>query len=248
MSAQLADGDCREIPGSLLGILGANEDDEQHVPRLAPDACRETLRVGVIGLGYVGLPLALEFARRYATVGFDIDVERIDELRRGVDRTREVMARQLRSGRLSCSSDADSLVGCDVLVVAVPTPVDENNEPDLSALREASIIAGRALQPGGLVIFESTVYPGATEEVCLPLLEEHSGLSLHRDFDLGYSPERINPGDASRRVVDIVKITSGSSPTAAARVDRLYASIIGAGTYRAPSIRLAEAAMPWCSR
>ncbi len=232
-----------EILASLLRRDSAESNEAWLPAGLSPGAELKTRRVGVIGMGYVGLPLAVEFARLYPTVGFDIDAGRIEELARGVDRTREVSVRQLRSSeQLACSADAQSLLGCDVLVVAVPTPVDANNQPDLTALRAASIIAGRALQRGGLVVFESTVYPGATEEVCLPLLEQHSGLRLHRDFHLGYSPERINPGDFSRRVADIVKITSGSCPVAAARVDRLYAGIIRAGTYRAPSIRVAEAA------
>lgn len=203
----------------------------------------DNLRIGVIGLGYVGLPLATEFGRRYATVGFDLDGKRIGELTQGHDRTREVSAGALReSRRLSFSGDAAALTGCDVLIIAVPTPVDEFNQPDLSALKSASAIVGWALRPGGVAIFESTVYPGATEEVCAPIIAETSGLELHRGFHLGYSPERINPGDASRRVTDIVKITSGSSPAAADLVDRLYASIIPAGTHRASSIRVAEAA------
>ena len=203
----------------------------------------DQLCIGVIGLGYVGLPLAAVFGRRYVTVGFDLDTRRICELRLGLDRTREVSEDALRdSPWLSFADDAQALRACDVLIVAVPTPVDEFNQPDLRALKSASAIAGSVLRPGGLVVFESTVYPGATEEVCAPIIAERSGLELHRGFHLGYSPERINPGDVERRVTDIVKLTSGSSPAATDLVDRLYASVIPAGAHRASSIRVAEAA------
>ena len=203
----------------------------------------EQLTIGIIGLGYVGLPLAAEFGRRYRTIGFDIDMMRIEELREGHDRTREVPRESLAgSNRLSFSHIEDALCGCDVLIVAVPTPVDEFKQPDLRPLKSASAIAGRSIRPGGIVVFESTVYPGATEEVCAPIIAEKSGLVLNRDFFLGYSPERINPGDHARRVTEITKITSGSTPETADLVDRIYASVIPAGTYRAPSIRVAEAA------
>ncbi len=203
----------------------------------------DQLSIAVIGLGYVGLPLAAELGRRYNTIGFDIDAERIEALRRGHDRTREVSEGALRSApKLGFSSDPAALEGCDVYIIAVPTPVDPANQPDLRPLKAASLTVGRAMRPGALVIYESTVYPGATEEVCGPILSQASGLLVDRDFHLGYSPERINPGDHQRRLTDIVKITSGSNPAAAEMVDRLYASIIPAGTHRAPSIRVAEAA------
>jgi UDP-N-acetyl-D-galactosamine dehydrogenase len=203
----------------------------------------DQVRVGIIGLGYVGLPLAVEFGRLNDTVGFDLDAARIEELRRGNDRTREVPLDQLRdSARLALTASAEDLRDCDVIIVAVPTPVDDFKQPDLSPLRAASATVGRALKPGAVVVFESTVYPGCTEEVCAPIIEACSGLRLNRDFFLGYSPERINPGDHERRLPSIVKITSGSTPEAAKFVDALYARIITAGTHRAPSIRVAEAA------
>jgi UDP-N-acetyl-D-glucosamine/UDP-N-acetyl-D-galactosamine dehydrogenase len=200
-------------------------------------------RIAVIGLGYVGLPLAVAFSREFATLGYDIDAGRVAALREGQDGTGELDADELVAlQELALSADAADLVGCKVFVIAVPTPVNRHKFPDLQPLLAASELVGRALAPGALVIFESTVYPGATEEVCVPLLERISGLACGRDFEVGYSPERINPGDRGRRLADIVKVTSGSSPAAAARVDALYRRIIRAGTHLAPDIRTAEAA------
>jgi UDP-N-acetyl-D-galactosamine dehydrogenase len=199
--------------------------------------------VGVIGLGYVGLPLATEFGRTRRTIAFDIDQRRIAELREGRDHTREVSRDALAAAEHMLVTDDPARLGeCDVILVTVPTPVDEFKRPDLRPLQSASVTAGRALRKGAVVVFESTVYPGATEEVCAPIIEEQSGLRLNEDFYLGYSPERINPGDKNRRLPDIVKVTSGSTPEAADFIDRLYATIIRAGTFRAASIRVAEAA------
>lgn len=200
-------------------------------------------RIGVIGLGYVGLPLAVEFAQHYPTLGFDISVERIDALREGIDVTREVEATQLASTQaLRFTSDASDLKTCNTYIVTVPTPIDEHKRPELSNLIHASESVGRALSSGDVVIYESTVYPGATEEVCIPILESVSNLKLNVDFYAGYSPERINPGDKKHRLASIVKVTSGSSPEAARYVDSLYGSVIGAGTHLASSMRVAEAA------
>ena len=200
-------------------------------------------RIGVIGLGYVGLPLAAEFGRHFDTVGYDIDATRIQELRAGLDRTLETTAEELAAAkRLSFNATTDALADCNVYVVTVPTPIDQAKRPDLRPLIEATRVVGRLLREGDVVIYESTVYPGATEEVCVPILENLSGLVYKTGFHCGYSPERINPGDKAHRLTTIRKITSGSSPEAAAFVDDLYASIIQAGTYRASSIRVAEAA------
>ena len=202
----------------------------------------ETLRVGVIGLGYVGLPLAIALAREWTVVGFDVDVTRLAELDRGHDRTDEVTPEQLAGVDVQLSADSSTLGGCDVLIVAVPTPVDDDNYPDLQPLLTATRLVASELRPGNVVIYESTVYPGATEELCAPLLAEGSGLSLNEDFWVGYSPERINPGDTTHGLENIVKVTSGSTPEAAAFVDRIYRRIVTAGTHMAPSIRVAEAA------
>jgi len=203
----------------------------------------EQVRVGVIGLGYVGLPLAAEFGKVNDTVGFDVDAARVEELRAGHDRTREVKQQELAAAlRMQLTASAEDLLGCDVIIVAVPTPVDDYKQPDLSPLKAASATVGRALKPGAVVVFESTVYPGCTEEVCAPIIEAVSGLKLNQGFFLGYSPERINPGDHARRLPGIVKITSGSTPAAAEFVDALYARVIAAGTHKAASIRVAEAA------
>ncbi len=200
-------------------------------------------RVAVIGLGYVGLPLAAAFAHRYPTVGFDINEARVQELRQGIDSTREVPTDQLRQAScLKFTSDLEDLRGANTYIVTVPTPIDEHKQPDLRPLMGASETVGKVIGPGDVVIYESTVYPGATEEVCLPIIERVSGLTLNRDFFAGYSPERINPGDQTHRLPDIVKVTSGSTAEAAEFVDRLYGSIITAGTHRASSIRVAEAA------
>ena len=199
--------------------------------------------VAVIGLGYVGLPLAVEFGRQIPTIGFDVDSQRITELRLGQDRTLEVSESELaEADRLTLTADRDHLRPADIFIVTVPTPIDEHKRPDLGPLRSASRTVGAALKPGDIVVYESTVYPGATEEVCVPILEAESGLALNVDFTVGYSPERINPGDKTHRLPDIRKVTSGSTPEAAATIDALYAQIIRAGTYSAPSIRVAEAA------
>jgi UDP-N-acetyl-D-galactosamine dehydrogenase len=200
-------------------------------------------RIGVIGLGYVGLPLAVEFGRHYETVGFDLKPERIRDLARGRDRTLEVEPRELRAAkRLRFTAEAKDLRNCRVYIVTVPTPIDVHKRPDLAPLERASTLLGKLLKRGDIVIYESTVYPGCTEEVCVPILERESGLRFNRDFFAGYSPERINPGDRQHRLTTIKKVTAGSTPAAAEFVDKLYASIIKAGTHRASSIRVAEAA------
>jgi UDP-N-acetyl-D-galactosamine dehydrogenase len=199
--------------------------------------------IGILGLGYVGLPLAVAFGKRYQTVGFDLDATRIAELNAGIDVTREVESDDLAEARqLRFSHTKTDLAHCTCFIVAVPTPIDAWRRPDLHPLRSASEIVGEFLKPGDIVIYESTVYPGATEEVCVPILEKVSGLRYNQDFFCGYSPERINPGDKAHRLTDIVKITSGSTEETATRVDELYGSIITAGTYRAGSIAVAEAA------
>ncbi len=203
----------------------------------------DTLRLAVIGLGYVGLPLAVEFGRHRPVVGFDINRTRIEALRRGEDVTLETEADVLAEAHdLQFSDNPEDLADCDVFIVTVPTPIDAHRRPDLTPLIKASETVGRALKPGAIVVYESTVYPGATEEDCVPVLERISGLTYNRDFFCGYSPERINPGDKTHRLPTIVKVTSGSTPEVAELVDELYASIITAGTYRAESIRVAEAA------
>ncbi|MBQ0753727.1 MAG: Vi polysaccharide biosynthesis UDP-N-acetylglucosamine C-6 dehydrogenase TviB [Gammaproteobacteria bacterium] len=203
----------------------------------------EPLVVAVIGLGYVGLPLAAEFGKRRPVVGFDINTRRIEELVSGKDSTLEVSSEELvESSQLSFSSDVEALRACNVFIVTVPTPIDEHKRPDLTPLIKASETIGKVLKIGDIVIYESTVYPGATEEDCVPVLERVSGLVFNKDFYAGYSPERINPGDKEHRVTTIKKVTSGSTPRIADVVDELYASIITAGTHKAPSIRVAEAA------
>ena len=199
--------------------------------------------VGVIGLGYVGLPLAVAFGGHFRTVGFDIDAQRIADLKRGVDATREVGADELAAARrLGFTVKASDLEACDVLIVAVPTPIDEAKQPDLGALRAASRTVGDVIRRGDIVVFESTVYPGATEEVGIPIIEQHSGLAYNRDFFAGYSPERMNPGDREHRLTDIVKVTAGSTPETLAFVDALYGRIVHAGTHPVADIRTAEAA------
>lgn len=202
-----------------------------------------TDKIAIIGLGYVGLPLAVAFGRQRPVVGFDISAERIADLRAGHDRTRETSTGELAAARhLSFSDDRAQIADCTIYIVTVPTPIDANKRPDLGPLRGAAETVSRVLKPGDLVIFESTVYPGATEEDCVPILERGSGLRFNVDFFCGYSPERINPGDKLHRLPDIRKVTAGSTPEAAERVDALYAQIITAGTYKAESIRVAEAA------
>lgn len=200
-------------------------------------------RIAIIGLGYVGLPLAIEFGASRDIVGFDIDAKRVAELRAGLDRTLEMDSVALRaSTRVLYTDQARDLLDCDVYIVTVPTPIDADQRPDLAPLESASRMLASVLKRGDVVIYESTVYPGTTEEVCVPILEHGSGLKFNQHFFCGYSPERINPGDRKRPLASIVKVTSGSTPEVAGFVDRLYASIIVAGTYRAPSIRVAEAA------
>ncbi len=203
----------------------------------------EQIRIGIIGLGYVGLPLGVHMARHFPVLGYDIDARRIEELTQKTDRTHEVTEQEFAAaGDLTFSCDEDSLRDCNFLIVTVPTPIDESRNPDLTALIAASQLAGRTLQAGDTVVFESTVYPGATQEVCIPEIEKISGLVCDVDFYAGYSPERINPGDKDHRPPDIVKVTSGSTPEVADLVDSVYARVIDAGTHKASSIRVAEAA------
>ena len=200
------------------------------------------IRIAVIGLGYVGLPLALEFGRIYEVLGFDIDGTRIAQLRGGRDDNGEARTDEIElASRLGFVDEPDQLRACNVFIVTVPTPVDEHKRPDFRSLIEASRTIGGVLKKGDTVIYESTVYPGATEEICVPELERTSGLTFNRDFFVGYSPERINPGDKQRKLVDIPKVTSGSTPETAEFVDALYRSIIKAGTHKASCIRVAEA-------
>ena len=211
---------------------------------------QERAAIAVIGLGYVGLPLAVNFGRIFKTIGFDIKSDRIEELNKGVDHTREVDDAELKAAdKLTFSDQPEAIADARVYIITVPTPIDESKRPDLGPLQAASQLVGSVLKPGDLVIFESTVYPGATEEDCVPILQDLSGLNYlqnHDDSDdgfyCGYSPERINPGDRQHRLSDIVKVTSGSTPTAAQVVDQLYRRIIRAGTFPAESIRVAEAA------
>jgi len=200
-------------------------------------------RIGVIGLGYVGLPLAVEFGKHFDTVGFDVRAERIAELERGKDSTLEVTRAELRSSdRLTYTTKLADLKRCDVFIVTVPTPIDQYKRPDLTPLVTATEAVGRVLKRGAVVVYESTVYPGCTEEVCVPILERVSGLKFNKDFYAGYSPERINPGDKEHRLTTIRKVTSGSTPEVADFVDSLYRTIVRAGTHRASSLRVAEAA------
>lgn len=201
------------------------------------------VKIAIIGLGYVGLPLAVEFGKKFDVIGFDINQARIAELQQGVDHTLEVSCEVLRQAdKLVYSSHIDDLKQCNFYIVTVPTPVDEVNRPDLTPLRKASDMLGKVLKTGDIVVYESTVYPGATEEVCIPILERVSGLVFNQDFFAGYSPERINPGDKVNTLTKITKITSGSTPEIAELVNQVYASIIIAGTHKASSIKVAEAA------
>ncbi len=200
-------------------------------------------KIAVIGLGYVGLPLAIEFAKQYDTVGFDIDPERILQLKDSVDLTLEIDSRELKSTTLTFTSKTEEIKNCDVYIISVPTPVDKFNNPDLSILKSASSLVGEIISRDNIVIYESTVYPGATEEICVPILESASGLRYNFDFYCGYSPERINPGDKERSLTSITKITSGSNPEVANLIDSLYSTILtGASTHLASSISVAEAA------
>ena len=201
------------------------------------------IKIGMIGLGYVGLPLAVEFGRHYATVGFDINKLRINELQSGNDHTLEVSPEELsQATHLTYSAKLEEIADCNIYIVTVPTPINEHKQPDLTPLEKASDLLGKVLKKDDIVIYESTVYPGATEEVCVPILEKVSGLKFNQDFFVGYSPERINPGDKLHRVTNILKVTSGSTPEIAEKVDQLYKSIITAGTHKASSIKVAEAA------
>jgi UDP-N-acetyl-D-galactosamine dehydrogenase len=203
----------------------------------------DDVRIGIIGLGYVGLPLAVEFGKRYPTVGFDISEKRVTELRAGRDRTLEATPEELAAAKkLTYSTNLDDLKACNFYIVTVPTPVGRNRRPVLTPLKGASETLGRVIGKGDIVVFESTVYPGCTEEYCLPIIEKSSGLKFNRDFFAGYSPERINPGDKEHRLTTIKKVTSGSTPEVADVVDAVYGSIITAGTHKAPSIKVAEAA------
>lgn len=199
--------------------------------------------IGIIGLGYVGLPLAVEFGKKFNTIGLDINADRVAELKSGKDSTLEVEPEELAHAKnLTYTSNVEELKECNVYIIAVPTPIDDHKRPDLSPLVSASRTLGKIISKGDVAIFESTVYPGATEEVCIPIMEELSGLTYNKDFFAGYSPERINPGDKEHRISTILKVTSGSTPEVADFVDELYRSIITAGTHKASSIRVAEAA------
>ena len=203
----------------------------------------DNVKIGMVGLGYVGLPLAVEFGKKYPTVGFDINASRIKSLQSGHDHTLEVSDEELsQATQLSYTATVDDIKNCNIYIVTVPTPINEFKQPDLSPLEKASSLLGRVIKPCDLIIYESTVYPGATEEVCVPILEQVSGLKFNQDFYVGYSPERINPGDKEHRVTNILKVTSGSTPEIARKVDELYKSIIQAGTHKASSIKVAEAA------
>ena len=202
----------------------------------------EDAKIGIVGLGYVGLPLAVEFGKHYKTVGFDINEQRVKALSAGIDETLEVSSQEMQASQfLRYTNDLEGLLECDVYIVTVPTPIDQSKRPDLTPLEAASKLVGQFISPGNVVIYESTVYPGCTEEVCLPIVEQQSGLVFNRDFFAGYSPERINPGDKERRVTNILKVTSGSTREVAQFVDDLYASIVMAGTHLASSIKVAEA-------
>jgi UDP-N-acetyl-D-galactosamine dehydrogenase len=201
------------------------------------------LRIGVIGLGYVGLPLAVEFGKRFSTLAFDVKADRIAELENGVDATLETSADELAEAeQLSFSSDSAALAECNFYIVTVPTPISDSNRPLLTPLERASSSIANVISKGDVVVFESTVYPGATEEFCVPIIEEISGLKMNEDFFVGYSPERINPGDKEHRLPSILKVTSGSTPEAAEFIDSVYSAIITAGTHKASSIKVAEAA------
>lgn len=200
-------------------------------------------KIAIIGLGYVGLPLAVEFGKKYQTLGFDINQARIDELKSGTDNTLEVSDEELSATKeLSFSCTVEELKNSNIYIITVPTPIDEHKQPDLTPLVKASEMLGKVVNKGDILIYESTVYPGATEETCIPAVEQVSGLVFNQDFYAGYSPERINPGDKEHRVTNILKVTSGSTPEVATIVDELYRSIIIAGTHKASSIKVAEAA------
>lgn len=203
----------------------------------------KNIQIGVIGLGYVGLPLAVEFGKIIPTIGYDINTQRLEELKQASDRTLEVSSDELQQAKnLSFSSEISDLMSSNVFIVTVPTPIDDHKVPDLSTIKSATKIVGKALGQGDVVIYESTVYPGVTEDICVPILEAESNLKFNQDYFVGYSPERINPGDKEHRLPSIIKVTSGSTPEAAEFVDQLYRKIITAGTHKASSIKVAEAA------
>jgi len=200
-------------------------------------------KIAIIGLGYVGLPLAVEFGKKFQTLGFDINAPRVTELKSGIDATLEVSPEEMSEAEyLSYTCDVNELAACNIYIITVPTPIDAHKQPDLTPLIKASEMLGTVVGQGDILIYESTVYPGATEEVCIPVVEKTSGLTFNADFFAGYSPERINPGDKEHRVTNILKVTSGSTPEIAETVDQLYKSIIVAGTHKASSIKVAEAA------
>jgi len=200
-------------------------------------------KIALIGLGYVGLPLAVEFGKKRSVVGFDINQSRINDLKNGIDSTLETTSQELKDAvHLGYTTNLEDIKDCDIYIVTVPTPIDKHKRPDLTPLEKSSESVGSILKKGDIVIYESTVYPGATEEVCVPILEEKSGLTFNKDFYCGYSPERINPGDKEHRVTTIKKVTAGSTPEIATEVDELYQEIITAGTHKASSIKVAEAA------
>ena len=203
----------------------------------------ESSKIGIIGLGYVGLPLAVEFGKHYDVTGFDIDGNRIKDLKSGLDKTLELTAEEINKSKyLSFTDQIDDLLHCNTYIITVPTPIDKNNIPNLEPLKNASMLVGGNLKKDNVVVYESTVFPGATEEVCVPILEKNSGLIFNKDFFVGYSPERINPGDKKHTITKIKKITSGSTEKSLEYIDRLYASIVTAGTYKVNSIKVAEAA------
>ncbi|MCQ2208407.1 MAG: nucleotide sugar dehydrogenase, partial [Paludibacteraceae bacterium] len=206
----------------------------------------QVIKIGIIGLGYVGLPLAVEFDKLYSVVGFDINNKRIEELRGNNDQTQEAdletLKQEIANNQITLTSNLNELKSCNYYIVTVPTPIDKSNNPDLGPLLAASKSIGKVLKKGDIVIYESTTYPGCTEEVCVPTLEEVSGLTYNQDFFCGYSPERINPGDKENTLTKIKKVTSGSTPETAIKINNLYASIITAGTHMAPNIKVAEAA------
>ena len=203
----------------------------------------QATKIGIIGLGYVGLPLAVEFGKKYPTTGFDINAQRVTELQSGTDKTLEATQSELSEAKqLTFSNNSSDLAHCNIYIVTVPTPINASKQPDFSPLEKASTLLGTVIKKNDIIIYESTVYPGATEEICVPILEKKSGLVFNTDFFVGYSPERINPGDKEHRVTNILKITSGSTPETADKVDALYNSIITAGTHKASSIKVAEAA------
>jgi UDP-N-acetyl-D-galactosamine dehydrogenase len=200
------------------------------------------VRIAVIGLGYVGLPLAVYMARHFPVLGFDVNLDRVKELQQGRDRTREVTAQEFAAAaNISFSADAAALKTCNFFIVTVPTPINQALQPDLRILERASATVGRALKKGDIVVYESTVYPGVTEDICVPILAQESGLTFNEDFFAGYSPERINPGDHSHRLSAIIKVTSGSTPEVADLIDQVYSRVVAAGTHKTSSIRVAEA-------